>query len=240
MEASLEDGDGYSNRPRETEQIMTNIAIIGGHGKVALRLAPLLVEAGDEVTSWIRSQDQVEDIEQTGAAAKVLDVQQLSTEQLSDEFEGVDVVIWSAGAGGGDPERTWAVDRDAAIRTMDAAEKAGVGRYVMVSYLGAGPDHGVDESDDFFAYAEGKTQADEHLKKSSLRWTILGPGMLTLDDASGKITVLPEGQQPDNADTSRANVAAVAHAVLSDDTTIGRKINFVDGDTPIAEAISAS
>ena len=56
-----------SNRPRETEQIMTNIAIIGGHGKVALRLAPLLVEAGDEVTSWIRSQDQVEDIEQTGA-----------------------------------------------------------------------------------------------------------------------------------------------------------------------------
>lgn len=152
----------------------------------------------------------------------------------------MDVVIWSAGAGGGDPERTWAVDRDAAIRTMDAAEKAGVGRYVMVSYLGAGPDHGVDESDDFFAYAEGKTQADEHLKKSSLRWTILGPGMLTLDDASGKITVLPEGQQPDNADTSRANVAAVAHAVLSDDTTIGRKINFVDGDTPIAEAISAS
>ena len=149
-------------------------------------------------------------------------------------------LIWSAGAGGGDPERTWAVDRDAAIRTMDAAEKAGVGRYVMVSYLGAGPDHGVDESDDFFAYAEGKTQADEHLKKSSLRWTILGPGMLTLDDASGKITVLPEGQQPDNADTSRANVAAVAHAVLSDDTTIGRKINFVDGDTPIAEAISAS
>ena len=170
---------------------MTNIAIIGGHGKVALRLAPLLVEAGDEVTSWIRGQDQVEDIEQTGATAKVLDVQQLSTEQLSDEFEGVDVVIWSAGAGGGDPERTWAVDRDAAIRTMDAAEKAGVGRYVMVSYLGAGPDHGVDESDDFFAYAEGKTQADEHLKKSSLRWTILGPGMLTLDDASGKITVLP-------------------------------------------------
>jgi hypothetical protein len=52
--------------------------------------------------------------------------------------------------------------------------------------------------------------------------------------------VLPEGQQPDNADTSRANVAAVAHAVLSDDTTIGRKIDFVDGDTPIAEAISAS
>lgn len=219
---------------------MTNIAIIGGHGKVALRLAPLLVEAGDEVTSWIRSQDQVEDIEQTGATAKVLDVQQLSTEQLSDEFEGMDVVIWSAGAGGGDPESTWAVDRDAAIRTMDAAEKAGVGRYVMVSYLGAGPDHGVDESDDFFPYAEGKTQADEHLRKSSLRWTILGPGMLTLDDASGKITVLPEGQQPDNADTSRANVAAVAHAVLSDDTTIGRKIDFVDGGTPIAEAITAS
>ena len=223
-----------------TEDIMTNITIIGGHGKVALRLAPMLTEAGDEVTSWIRKEEQIEDVEQTGATAKVLDVQQLSTEQLADEFEGVDVVVWSAGAGGGDPERTWAVDRDAAIRTMDAAERAGVGRYVMVSYLGAGPNHGVDESDDFYAYAEGKSQADEHLRKSSLRWTILGPGTLTLDDASGKITVLPEGQQPENADTSRANVAQVAKAVIADDSTIGRKIDFVDGDTPIAEAVSAS
>lgn len=218
---------------------MTNIAIIGGHGKVALRLAPLLTQGGHEVTSWIRKEEQAADIQETGASAKIIDIQELTTEEIADQLEGVDVLVWSAGAGGGDAARTWALDRDAAIRSMDAAEKAGVGRYVMVSYLGAGPDHGVDESDDFYPYAEGKSQADEHLRRSSLRWTILGPGMLTLDEPSGKITVLAEGdEQPENADTSRANVAQVAQAVIADDSTIGRKIDFVDGDTEIAQAVS--
>lgn len=217
---------------------MTNIVIIGGHGKVALRLAPLLSQAGDEVTSWIRKQEQVAEVEQTGANAKVLDIQELSTEQIADAFEGADAVVWAAGAGGGDPERTWALDRDAAIRSMDAAEKAGVGRYVMVSYIGAGPDHGVEESDDFYAYAEGKTQADDHLRSTSLRWTILGPGALTLEDPSGRITVHARGERPEDADTSRGNVAHVAKAVLADDTTVHRTIDFTDGDTPIEEAVA--
>ena len=36
-------------------------------------------------------------------------------------------------------------------------------RYVMVSYFGAGPDHGVPEGDSFFAYADAKTAADAAL-----------------------------------------------------------------------------
>lgn len=119
---------------------------------------------------------------------------------------------------------------------MDAAVRAGVKRYIMVSYLGAGPDHGVSEDDPFFAYAEAKAAADDYLRKTELEWTILGPGRLTLDEPSGRIAV---GRDIEEAgqETSRGNVARVAAAVLAEPRTIGAMIEFVDGETPIAEAI---
>ena len=98
-------------------------------------------------------------------------------------------MVFSAGAGGGNPARTYAVDRDAAIRVIDAAGQAGVRRFVMVSYFGAGPDHGVSQDNSFFPYAEAKAAADAHLRASDLDWTVLGPGRLTLEPATGRIAV---------------------------------------------------
>jgi uncharacterized protein YbjT (DUF2867 family) len=213
---------------------MSRVLIIGGHGKVALRLAPLLVERGDEVTSVVRNPEHEAEVAATGATPVVADVQQLDVDGLAELLGGHDAVVWSAGAGGGSPERTYAIDRDAAIRSMDAAAAAGVRRYVMVSYLGARPDHGVPESDSFFAYAESKAAADEHLRASDLDYTILGPGRLTLDEPTGRIEVDPDG---DGA-VSRADVAAVVAAVLADPSTVGRTIGFGNGSTPIAEALA--
>ncbi|CAL8899703.1 NAD-dependent dehydratase [Kocuria varians] len=216
---------------------MSEITIIGGHGKVALQLNRLLSSQGETVNSVIRKEEQSQDIEDTGAKPVVADVQQMDVAALTELFSGQDAVVWSAGAGGGSAERTYAVDRDAAIRSMDAAEAAGVKHYVMVSYMGAGQDHGVPEDDDFYAYAQSKADADDHLRASSLNWTILGPGVLTSDDASGKIT-LGRASGDGNRNTSRGNVALVAARVLTDpEGTIGKFIEFADGDTPIAEAI---
>ena len=44
----------------------------------------------------------------------------------------------------------------------------------------------------------------------------------------------------DQTAVSRADVAAVAAAVLADDATVGRTIGFRNGATPIAEALPAS
>ncbi|OFL67584.1 MULTISPECIES: SDR family oxidoreductase [unclassified Brevibacterium] len=211
---------------------MARITIIGGHGKIALLAAPLLVKAGHEVTSVFRNPDHEADVAKTGAAPKVADVEQLDTAQLAQLFDGQDAVIWSAGAGGGNPARTKAVDQDAAIRTMDAAQHAGAKRYVMVSYFNSSRDHGVDPEDGFWHYAEAKSIADEHLRGTDLDWTILGPSLLTLEPGSGTITVDGKGSE-----VSRENVAQVIAAVVEDANTIGRTINFDDGDTPIAEAI---
>jgi uncharacterized protein YbjT (DUF2867 family) len=215
---------------------MARIVVIGGHGKVALHLARILTERGDEVTAVFRNRQHTDDVAATGAHPVAADIEQLDTGALADILTGHDAVVFSAGAGGGDPARTYAVDRDAAIRVVDAAAQAGVRRFVMVSYFGAGPDHGVPEDNSFHAYAEAKAAADAHLRSSDLDWTVLGPGRLTLEPATGRIAV---GAEARDGQVSREDVALVAAAVLADDSTIGRTIEFNNGDVPIAQALTA-
>ncbi|MHC8608695.1 NAD(P)-binding oxidoreductase [Paenarthrobacter ureafaciens] len=217
---------------------MSRIAIIGGHGKVALHLSRILSGEGHDVTSFIRNPGHVSDVTATGASAEVLDVENSKTAELAKALGGHDAVVWSAGAGGGNPSRTYAVDRDAAIRSMDAAVEAGVKRYVMVSYFGADKDHGVPEDNSFFAYAEAKAAADEYLRNTGLDWTVLGPGALTEDAPTGLIEVNP-ANPGDGTQTSRANVALVAAAVLELPETIGRTIPFRDGTVDVVDALTA-
>lgn len=212
---------------------MARILLIGGHGKVALLAEPMLVAAGHHVTAVIRNPQHEPAVRAAGAEPLVADVETFDTEQLTNLVSGNDVAIWSAGAGGGDPERTFAVDRDAAIRSIDAAVAAGVRRYLMVSYFGAGPDHGVDPGDGFYAYAEAKAAADAHLQGSGLDYTILAPSALTLDEPTGRIDTTADAA----ASVSRADVAAVIAAAVLEPATIGRTIRFNAGSTPIAEAI---
>lgn len=216
---------------------MARIVVIGGHGKIALQLARILVERGDEVSSVFRNPDHSDEVAATGAKPVVADIEHLDTNALADLLTGHDAVVFSAGAGGGNPARTYAVDRDAAIRVVDAAGQAGVRRFVMVSYFGAGPDHGVPQGDPFFAYAEAKAAADAHLRASELDWTVLGPGRLTLAPATGRIVARP-AQGAEKGSVSRADVAHVVAAALANDLTIRRTIEFNNGDIPIAVALA--
>ncbi|EGD53651.1 NAD(P)H-binding protein [Gordonia neofelifaecis] len=216
---------------------MADITIIGGHGKIALLLAPILVARGDTVTSIIRNADHADEVAATGARPLVLDIEQAGADEIGEAIRGADAVVFSAGAGGGNPARTYAVDRDAAIASMRAAESVGVRRYVLVSYLGAGPDHGVPEGNSFFPYAEAKAAADSALRSSDLDWTILMPGRLTFDEPTGAVD--PGAQRStDNPGTSRANVALVAAAALASPSTIGREVPFTDGAVPIEQALA--
>jgi len=214
---------------------MSKIAIIGGHGKIARKLAKLLTGEGHEVSALIRNPDQSDDIRATGARPVIADIENLTTDEIGEVIKGHDAVVFSAGAGGGSPERTYAVDRDAAIRSIDAALKVDVPRFVMVSYFGAGPDHGVPEDNSFFAYAESKAQADAYLRKTTLLWTIVGPSTLTDEPGTGRIATKERGAE--RSDVSRDDVAAVIAAVLETPSSVGTTIEFVNGQTPIAEAV---
>lgn len=199
-----------------------HIVLIGGHGKVGLLLPAILEPAGWSVDSIIRNPADVDAM----AAA----------------FAGASAIVFSAGAGGGNPQRTRAVDYEAATRAMAAAEQAGVSRFVMVSYATAATDvHRLDPADPFYPYAKAKHDADARLRESGLDYTILGPGLLTLEPATRTIQVV-EGEDTelpaDRRVTSRANVAEVIAHVVRTGAASRRTVNFYDGQTPIAEAIS--
>ncbi|MBG0739066.1 SDR family oxidoreductase [Paeniglutamicibacter antarcticus] len=216
---------------------MARIAIIGGHGKVALELARILTSTGHQVSSFFRNPDHAAEVSATGATTVVADIEQLTAPELASKMKGHDAVVFAAGAGGGSAERTYSVDRDAAIRSMDAAKAAGVGRYVMISYFGAKPDHGVPEDNSFFPYAEAKAAADSYLKETDLAWTILAPSTLTMDEGTGQIET---GADLTGTNVARQDVAHVAAGVLIRPHTTGKVIPFNNGSTPIDQALDAT
>lgn len=222
------------------------VVILGGHGKIALLAAPKLSAAGYTVDSVIRNADQAGDVEAADAHPVVLDIETADTDALAEVFAGAAAIVFSAGAGGGDPERTKAVDLEAAKRAVDAAEQAGVKRFVMVSYATVGIDlDRIDPSNSFYPYVEAKHGADAHLRESSLDYTILGPGRLTLETSTGTLIRADErgdieGRAPDDGQgaTSRELVADVITFVITEDAAVRETVNFYDGAVPIAEALA--
>lgn len=218
---------------------MSDALIIGGHGKVALLAAPKLIDHGFAVTSLIRKPEQAEDIEALGATPLVLDLTQLTPDEWDALLVRFDVVIWSAGAGGGAPGRTYAVDRDAALAVIDSLERlrdAGkTPRFINVSYLGA-THHRVPESDSFFPYADAKKTVDDRLNSTEgLEYLILGPSALTLKPAVGYAIPTP-GLPREDSHTSRELVAEII-TVFADRRSLPRErtVEFVDGYLPAGE-----
>ena len=219
------------------------IVIIGGHGKIALLAAGKLKAAGYEVVSVIRDPDQSDDVRAAGGIPVVLDIETADVDALASALSGARGVVFSAGAGGGNPARTVAVDYEAATRTMDAADRAGVPRFVIVSYDRAGEDvHRVDPDEPFYTYAKAKHDADAYLRGTALDYTILGPGRLTTEPASGGITRagdVPQARMDERRVTSRETVAEVMTHVLVTGAASRETVNFYDGGTPIGEALSS-
>src|SRR5699024_9645935 len=135
---------------------------------------------------------------------------------------------------GGNPPRTHAVDQVAAIESMEAAAEAGINRYVMVSWLRSGPDHGVDPDSSFHPYAEAKAAADAHLRRTDLHWTIVCPGALTDDPPTGRIEI---AEVPAASSVTRGDVAEVIAETLERSATVGATIRFNNGDTAISDAL---
>lgn len=209
---------------------MSNVILFGGHGKVALLATRILADRGHTVTSVIRDPAQSDDVSAHGGTPRIADIQQQTLTDFAELVHGHDVVVWSAGAGGGSVDRTWAIDRDAAILSVQGAAKAGVDRYVMVSWSGSHLDHGVPQDDDFFAYAQSKMIADAVLRDSGLRWTVLAPSTLTDDEPTGSVDWDGSSSQ-----VPRGDVAHVLADAVEQDGTIGRTVRFNAGSTPIAD-----
>ena len=212
------------------------VVIAGGHGKVALLLERLLAQRGDQAVGLIRNPAQVAAVQQAGAEAVVCDLEAASAGDVAVLLSGADAVVFAAGAGAGSgAPRKDTVDRAASALMADAAERAGVRRFVQVSSMGAGqpPRPGTDEV--WAAYITAKTAAEDDLRSRDLDWTILRPGRLTDAPATGLIRLaaapVPRGPVP------RADVAAVIAALLDEPGTRHQTLELIGGDTPVAAAV---
>ncbi|HST40847.1 MAG TPA: SDR family oxidoreductase [Conexibacter sp.] len=209
-----------------------NVAIAGGHGQIALRLGKLLAARGDSVRGLIRNPDHADDLRAAGVEPVVVDLEQAEPQAVAAAVLGADAVVFAAGAGPGSGEaRKQTVDRDGAVRLIDAAKANGIERYVIVSSRGADAQA---QGDGFAAYLRAKGEADEAVRASGLAWTIVRPGALVNDPGTGRVrTDTGEGEIP------RDDVAATLVAVLDTPATAGRTFLLVSGETPVEQAVAA-
>ncbi|CAM5544024.1 SDR family oxidoreductase OS=Streptomyces alboniger OX=132473 GN=CP975_20850 PE=4 SV=1 [Streptomyces alboniger] len=212
------------------------IVIAGGHGQIALRLERLLAARGDEVAGIIRRAEQGDDLRQAGAEPVLLDLESASVEEVAERLRGADAAVFAAGAGpGSGVDRKNTVDRGAAVLFADAAVRAGVRRYVVVSSMGADPAHQGDEV--FDVYLRAKGEADAYVTGlDGLDWTILRPGSLTNDAGTGLVRL--EAHTGRGA-VPRDDVAAVLRELLDTSATAGLVLELVSGSTPVSVAVKS-
>ena len=214
--------------------------IAGGHGQIALRLERLLAGRGDEVAGVIRRPEQASDLLAAGAEPVVCDLESASVEEVTKHLEGADAAVFAAGAGpGSGAERKETVDRDAALLFADAAQQAGVRRYIIVSSMGAdaslrGTPEGMDPV--FATYQRAKGAADDAVRaRDDLDWTVLRPGLLTNHTGTGLVRL---AEKTGRDEVTRDDVAAVLVGLLDTPGTAGRTLELIGGDTPIQKAVA--
>ncbi|MEV0981195.1 SDR family oxidoreductase [Streptomyces sp. NPDC049915] len=212
------------------------IVIAGGHGQIALRLERLLAARGYEAAGLIRKAEQGGDLRAAGAEPVLLDLESASVEQVADALRGADAAVFAAGAGpGSGADRKETVDKGAAVLFADAAVRAGVRRFVVVSSMGADARHQGDEV--FDVYLRAKGEADDHVRGlDALDWTILRPGSLTNDAGTGLVRLEAHtGRGP----VPRDDVAAVLAELVDTPATAGLTLELVSGSAPVSVAVKS-
>ena len=205
------------------------VLIAGGHGKIALELTRLLDERGDQVRSLIRNPDHATEVADVGASDVVVcDLEAAGEDEVAKAVGTVDAIVFAAGAGpGSGPERKETMDYGGVVKLLAAAQRNGSPRFVVISSMGADPDHGGDDTFDVYLRAKGK--ADAAVRESGLDYLIVKPGRLTDDPPAGTVEA---AESVERGEIPRADVAAVIATLLRDPTP-ARTIEVVGGPTPI-------
>lgn len=209
------------------------IVIAGGHGQIARQLGRLLAAAGHQPVGMIRKPEQVGDLEEDGIEPAMIDLESTDVAEMTEIVRGADAVVFAAGGGGdGSAARKETVDKGAAIMLADAAEAAGVRRYLMLSSMGtASADP--DSEDVFQVYLRAKLAADDDVRGRDLDWTVVRPGRLTDDGPTGRVTL----GELEPGSVTRGDVAHVLAGAMDSDHTIGRTFDVIGGEVPVMEAL---
>jgi uncharacterized protein YbjT (DUF2867 family) len=213
------------------EDDMDKTLVIGANGQIGKQLIGMMALAKMPALAMIRSAEQALDMEKLGAETVIADLEQPLPDAA---FADCDKVVFTAGSGGKTgADKTILIDLWAAVKAVDMAKKHNIKQFVMVSARDAGdPEHGTEA---IKHYNICKHFADKHLLESGVPYTILRPGRLTNEAATGLITT----QRPANQDEqiiTRADVAACVLQCLDHSEAINQVDELYNGSMPIAEA----
>ena len=210
------------------------VLVAGAHGKTARRLVRMLAKDGHEVRGLVRKEEQMPDVEADGAEPVLVDLEEEVEGAVGEAVEGCDAIVFAAGAGpGSGAARKETMDYGGAVKLIEAAEKHGVRRYLMLSSMGAEDPEGREEA--MRPYLSAKARADERLRESGLEYTIIRPGRLTDEEGTGRIVAAEAlGRR---GEIRRDDVARTFAAALEAENTFRRTFEILAGDTPIREAL---
>lgn len=197
-----------------------------------------MIARGNQAVALARSKKTGRELKRDfGIETRLIDLETAGTPEYAAALEGCDAVVFSAGAGpGSGPARKQSVDLGAALKTIEAAQLAGVRRYVQVSAMNVDKPVAADADESWIAYVAAKRESDAAVRASGLDWTIIRPGRLIDAYGTGRVALgerLPAGEIP------RADVAGVLTAVLEMPATIGREWDVTSGDSGPRKAIRA-
>ncbi|MFI8378963.1 SDR family oxidoreductase [Leeuwenhoekiella sp. NPDC079379] len=208
-----------------------NILVAGANGTTGKKIVEYLRESQYyNPVAMVRKEEQKEQF-------KILDVDTVLGDlekDLSHVVEGIDKVIFAAGSGGSTgPEKTTAVDQEGAKSLIDVSKKAGIKKFIMLSSINADKPETGGELEH---YLEAKQNADNHLKKSGLLYSIVRPGTLKDEEGTRKITA---AEKVDMGKITRDDVAYTLVHVLNDDIAQNAVFEMIEGDERIEDALKA-
>lgn len=211
-----------------------NVFLIGANGQVGRHIVQLLSESSEHnVRAMVRNEEQAIHLKQSGVDAVVASLEG-SVAELAAAMNGSDAVIFTAGSGGKTGfDKTLLVDLDGAVKSMEAAEKVGANRYIMVSALQAQNRESWKNSP-IKPYMVAKHYADRMLLASVLNYTIVKPGLLTNDLGNGKVQA---GETLSGGAIPREDVAKTVVATLNEENTYRRSFDLLSGDMDVHEAL---
>ncbi|MBN8204250.1 SDR family oxidoreductase [Bacillus sp. NTK034] len=209
------------------------VLIVGANGQIGKQLVKLIKEADKHtVRAMIRKEEQARKFEDTGVETAVASLEG-TVDELAEAAKGCDAIVFTAGSGGHTGyDKTLLIDLDGAVKTIEAAEKAGVDRFIMVSAIQANNRDKWNEK--IKPYYAAKHYADRILENSSLNYTIVRPGGLTNEAGTGKIKA---AESLERGFIPREDVAKTLYAVLDSESTYKRAFDLVSGEEDAEAAL---
>lgn len=210
---------------------MENILIVGANGSTGKRVIEILNNSKNfKPVAMIRKEEQKMIFNDMGVESVVADLEE---EDFSRALKGIDKIIFAAGSGSiTGPDKTTAVDEKGAIKMIDEAKKGKVKKFIMLSAMNA---DAPSKNKDLEHYLKAKAAADEHLRSSSINYSIIRPGRLTDDLGMGKVKIAEKLDSP--GEIPRDDVAFLLVMALADPIVRNKTFEAIEGDEPIKSAM---